>query len=652
MQFKYPEILYALLLLIIPILVHLFQLQRFVRVPFTNVKFLKNIEQQTRKSARLKKWLILATRMMALTCLIIAFSQPFFSKKTRQQNFHTTIYLDNSFSMQAKGNQGELLKSISQKIIENSATHNNPITLVTNDDSFINLDASNLKNELINIQYSSNKVDLSTILLRLDKLKPKKSNTVNKNLLISDFQTINFNNNDVFKNVNTETHLLKTTPNNQNNIYIDSVYLTPNTTQEIILNVSIKSVKNTNLSIPISLTNGTKLIGKTTAKFDNSNQKTIEFSIPKTNKFDGKISITDHVITFDNDFYFSISSPTKTKVLCIGDSSAYLAKIYTENEFSYKYSSLKNLNYNILQNQQLVILNELNKIPTELINAISNYLKNGGHIVIIPSENCDFNSFNALFYKLKIGQIKSKTEGEHQITSINYNHPLIKNVFEKKVTNFQYPTTNIYYSTLLNSASSILKLDNNQSFISSINNKNNTIYWVASPLDKNITNFTQSSLVVPIFYNFAKNSLKASKLYYTINPETSFDIKATVGKDEVLKISNGYFENIPLQTISQNKVTINLENTISKNGFYTILNNTTPIETIALNYNNKESNLQYTHLKSLIDSNKNITISTSVDKFFADINNLQKINWLFKWFLAFSVLFLFIEMLILKYFKI
>ena len=117
MQFKYPEILYALLLLIIPILVHLFQLQRFVKVPFTNVKFLKNIEQQTRKSAQLKKWLILTTRMLAFTCLIIAFSQPFFSKHTIQQNFNTTIYLDNSFSIQAKGNKGELLKSISQKII-------------------------------------------------------------------------------------------------------------------------------------------------------------------------------------------------------------------------------------------------------------------------------------------------------------------------------------------------------------------------------------------------------------------------------------------------------------------------------------------------------------------------------------------------------
>ena len=54
MQFKHPEVLYFLALLIIPILVHLFQLQKFVKVPFTNVAFLQKLALQTRKSSKLK----------------------------------------------------------------------------------------------------------------------------------------------------------------------------------------------------------------------------------------------------------------------------------------------------------------------------------------------------------------------------------------------------------------------------------------------------------------------------------------------------------------------------------------------------------------------------------------------------------------------
>ena len=115
MQFKHPEILYFLFLLVIPILVHLFQLRKFKTEYFTNVKFLKELALQTRKSSKLKKYLLLATRMLLLAFMIIAFAQPFFKAKD-SKNISNEMYivLDNSFSMQAKGQKGELLKILLQ----------------------------------------------------------------------------------------------------------------------------------------------------------------------------------------------------------------------------------------------------------------------------------------------------------------------------------------------------------------------------------------------------------------------------------------------------------------------------------------------------------------------------------------------------------
>ena len=80
MQFKHPELLYGLFLLLIPIIVHLFQLRKFQKEAFTNVAFLKQITLQTRKSAQIKKWLTLFTRMGILAAIVIAFAQPFTSK--------------------------------------------------------------------------------------------------------------------------------------------------------------------------------------------------------------------------------------------------------------------------------------------------------------------------------------------------------------------------------------------------------------------------------------------------------------------------------------------------------------------------------------------------------------------------------------------
>ncbi len=95
MQFKHPEILYALLLLLIPIIIHLFQLRRFQKVPFTNVAFLKEISVQTRKSSTIKKWLTLLTRLLLLAGIILAFAQPYTSnKKSFNTTQETVIYLD------------------------------------------------------------------------------------------------------------------------------------------------------------------------------------------------------------------------------------------------------------------------------------------------------------------------------------------------------------------------------------------------------------------------------------------------------------------------------------------------------------------------------------------------------------------------------
>lgn len=652
MQFKHPEILYALLLLIIPIIVHLFQLQRFVKVPFTNVAFLKNIERQTRKSSQIKKWLVLISRLLALSCIILAFSQPYFSESSTRQQVNVTIYLDNSYSMQAKGEKGELLKSAAQKLIDNNNLQNSTFTLITNEENLKNLDGNGLKNELIDLQYSPNKLDLNTVFLKAKGNSSDETNTLNKIVLLSDFQNINIENKIDFTLVNSPVSLLQLSPKEVQNIFLDSVTLEQKSSTETTLTVLVKSSQIIIETIPVSLFQDETLMGKTTAKFANSNRQSVEFTLTNSTNFNGKISLVDDGMEFDNDFYFSISAPEKINVLSIGNPAEFLPKIYTEKEFNFTASPLPQLNYNIIQTQHLIILNELIDIPAELQRSLSEFMENGGNLVLIPSQNTNLDSYNRFLNAFKAGKISAKIENEHQITAINYGHPLIDDVFEKKVTNFQYPKTALHYQNDSRNSSAILKFDNNSPFISSTKIGDGTFYWVASPLNKSISDFTQSPLVVPIFYNFSKTSLKASQLYYTIAPENNIEIKASIGKDDVLKISNETSAFIPLQKVSQNKVDLILSDVPLQSGFYKVFIGNNVLKTIALNYNREESDANYADLNSLVGNAENVTVSTSIDDLFDEIENQHKINWLFKWFLAFSVLFLFIEMLLLKYFKI
>ena len=129
-------------------MVHLFQLRRFQKQYFTNVALLKEIEIQTRKSSKIKKWLLLATRLCLLTALIIAFAQPYFkATEATKQNNELVIVLDNSFSMQAKGNKGELLKRTIQEILEDTP-ENQQLSILTNDNTFYDTDIKSVQSDL------------------------------------------------------------------------------------------------------------------------------------------------------------------------------------------------------------------------------------------------------------------------------------------------------------------------------------------------------------------------------------------------------------------------------------------------------------------------------------------------------------------------
>src|SRR5690625_3878643 len=145
MQFKCPEILFALFLLLIPIIINLFRLRRFQKTEFTNVAFLKEIVLQTRKSSQLKKWLTLLMRLLVFACIILAFSQPYFPSDTAvSEAEETLIYIDNSFSMQGKIANATLLERVVKELHE-SVKKETSFHWFSNDSEHLNVAAHDFK---------------------------------------------------------------------------------------------------------------------------------------------------------------------------------------------------------------------------------------------------------------------------------------------------------------------------------------------------------------------------------------------------------------------------------------------------------------------------------------------------------------------------
>src|SRR6187551_2416598 len=100
MSFVYPQFLWALGALSIPIIIHLFNFRKTTRIYFSNTRFLKQVKEETMQKRKLKQYLILASRQLFILFLVVAFAQPFIpANEQMTTGKNMVVYLDNSYSM-------------------------------------------------------------------------------------------------------------------------------------------------------------------------------------------------------------------------------------------------------------------------------------------------------------------------------------------------------------------------------------------------------------------------------------------------------------------------------------------------------------------------------------------------------------------------
>ena len=638
MHFKHPEILWGLFLLLIPILIHLLQLRRFKKTAFTNVKMLQQVVAESQKSRSLKKWLLLFTRMLLFTALIIAFAQPFFAKNTVFKNKETIIYLDNSFSMQAKKGNTSLLEVAVQEIVK-KAPKNTPITLFTNNNTFSNTTIEAIQNDLLSLNFSQNQLPLEAITLKATSLFSTASNSIKNLIVISDFQK----NNETYLKPSKElnNYYIQLAPSKVENIAIDSIFYSPESNETTTIKIKLSASQDLE-NQPISVYNGDQLIAKTAAEFNNTKSASVTISLPENDLILGKIQLEDAGLNYDNQFFFSRNKKEKVRILEIyGVETGYLERIYTAEEFEYQKNSIAQLNYSLIESQHTIILNELEALPEALVQALHLFTQQGGTLIVIPNDGITITNYNTLLNNFGV-KLNQKIATSQEITHINFDHPIYSNVFDQKVNNFQYPEVKTYYS-LDAKQSPLLSYASNEPFLLG----KRGFYFFTSPLSSELSNFKNSPLIVPTLYNMGVESLKQQELYYTIGKNNSVTIAVEGINDAVLKISNATNEYIPQQQSLNNKIVLNFNEVPSEDGLFTVKNKETNFKHLGFNYPRTESNLTYLDL----ENSKDIYTPTSISDLFDTLEKDDSKNELWKWFVILALLFGLIEIGIQKYLK-
>lgn len=121
MSFLNPLFLFGLAAAAIPILIHLFTRRRPREVPFPSLEFLTEVNQSEIRRLRLKQWLLLLLRTLAIVCLALAMARPALRGNAGVRSGAAStvvVLLDRSGSMGAPAPSGLPLLAEARRVAE------------------------------------------------------------------------------------------------------------------------------------------------------------------------------------------------------------------------------------------------------------------------------------------------------------------------------------------------------------------------------------------------------------------------------------------------------------------------------------------------------------------------------------------------------
>lgn len=678
MKFEYPGFLFGLLLLVIPIIIHLFNFRRYKILYFSSLQFLKQVDEETKSTQKLKHLLVLISRLLAFTALIFAFAQPYLpvdQKNAVGGNPLLAIYIDNSFSMSMKGTEGELLSEAREQarsFIEKASAETR-IMLVTNELSGIEqhlVTKSEALDRLDKIQISPQVKSIATVVgwIRdeIQKTEATAQRLGTKQLvLLSDFQKSSAELSKLKSDSTSFYYPIQLVPQAISNVSIDSIWFNdPNFKVGVNneLNVRIKNTGEkalTNLELELDV-NGSKRNVFIDLGANESSVTLINYSDLKPGKKSGVVRINDKQLFFDDDYFFSYEVNEKSRVLVIDGENAVrnIAYVYALDD----YYEVQSTSENAFTNDQLsktdfVVLNGLNTISSATIASLVSFAKEGGTIALFPGENINFQAWNSLLQQLSLPRLTALQSVGVKVKSIQSNDAFFNGVFEKKPTDLNLPLQTKIYMSSGGSSLPLITLQNGLPlFVRS--NSTTRAYLFCSSLTPSFGNFTSNALFSTLVLRMAELSQRTIPIALTIGADARFPLFNAPVDESPIHLVSPSVDFIPrTERINQRTYLsiAGMEAIALKAGLYSIKAEA-ELGTVALNYNRTESDVSLLTAAEISagfadQGIENTQFSTIDEGQSLTRIDLEKPKEYWRIFVVLALLFLLTEMALLKFLK-
>ncbi|RYD87134.1 MAG: hypothetical protein EOP54_29260, partial [Sphingobacteriales bacterium] len=380
--------------------VHLFNFRRYQKVQFSNVQFLKELQEQQASRRNLKERLILLARLLALTFLVLAFAKPYIPQNNiaaGRQNV-VSIFVDNSYSMQILSREGSLLDQARQKAKELASAYNlnDRFQLLTQDFEGKHqrlLSRDEFNDAIDGIKVSAQSRTLQQVISRQQSLLDSQPGAGKVIYIISDLQK-NMAGKPVAADSSIRVNLVQLKANPLPNVAIDSAWLLsavhkPGDSEKLVVKLhNYAGEEATNIPLKLFINGTQKALGSFTIGARSIFTDTLSFSGLPAGWQRGEIQLQDNPVVFDNQFYFAFQVKQQMPVLLIdgGTENPYLKAVFAADDF-FKTTRMPegNVDYAGLNAYPLIVLSDITSISAGLAQQLQVYVNKGGTLVVFPA---------------------------------------------------------------------------------------------------------------------------------------------------------------------------------------------------------------------------------------------------------------------------
>jgi hypothetical protein len=674
MNFLYPGFLFALLTVAIPVIIHLFNFRKFKKIYFSNVAFLKEIKAQSSSREQLKNLLILCCRVLALVFLVFAFARPFLpsTSKIDQHNGNiVSIYVDNSYSMEAVNKEGSLLDEAKRKAKEivKAFQLNDRFQLLTNDFEGKHqrlLNADEVLQAIDEVKISSANRLLQQVLNRQQGVFTGVANQFA--YVISDFQKGFAGSHPIKVSATTHISMVKIKGNELPNIAVDSVWLLSpvhqvNAPEKLVVqlrNYGDEDAKN--IPVKLSINGQQKAISSLNIEAGKTQKDTLSYSGLGLGWQKGTIEIKDFPLTFDDQFNFSFKVSANQQVLSINgiQSGRYIKALFGADAY-FKLDEMQeaNINYAAFSKYSLLVLNGLKNPSTGLAQELKPYLTNGGTVVIFPDLAADPAVYTQFLTAIQLPPVQQLNTTPTRVSQIELKHPIFRDVFETLPQNLDLPQVNKYFTFSEKSNSykeNLLSLPASGLFFARFPIGNGQAYLSATALADEASNLAKHPVFVPLMYKIAFASNKSQPIAYVAMKDNYLESEqVNLGPNQSLKLVGAGFEIIPELRQSNGKTILYVADQVKRAGFYEVKKGDSTLAVVAFNENKNESDMHYSspnEVSTLFGKQPITFLDPRADSVSASISAKNNGTELWKLCLILTLFFLAIEILLVRFYHI